>query len=259
MFRIHQCNRRRQLCTQTCITRPEYYNGYHFLHLWCNHDSTGTNWHWVHLRPSSHRCELKKTNKKKKPSGWPSKLLICSDGTAKNKTLCWFVAWKKLSWQQVILEKEKWGRPRGHSCPWVLQAEGLWGSVVSQEGLNAQWEIKPLLTLGLFPGQGSFWVFWYRQHIERKKITTKWGRKKETPPPKKTRDSTKKKRAEKAGWFPPQSQKHFKWQALLSTELWGLSDNCYCAAVRAVFTYTKVVCCAISINSSRIYFPGDFI
>lgn len=81
---------------------------------------------------------------------------------------------------------------------------------------------------------------------------------KKREPPKKTRDSIKK-QAEKAGWFPLQSQKHFNWQAPLSTELWGLSDNCYCAAVRAVFTYTKVVCCAISINASSIYFPGAFI
>lgn len=63
------------------------------------------------------------------------------------------------------------------------------------------------------------------------------GEKKE--PPKKTRDSIKKKKRQKRlDDFLLNCRKPFNWQALSSTELPGLSNNCYYAAVWAVFTYS---------------------
>lgn len=91
--------------------------------------------------------------------------------------------------------KREMGKARG-----IFTSLGTlsWGSVrIGCLPGRAEYTVgnKNLLTLGLFPGQGSFWVCWCHQQRERKKITLKWGEQKE--PPKKTRDSIKKGKSRK--------------------------------------------------------------
>lgn len=52
---------------------------------------------------------------------------------------------------------------------WVPWAEGLWGYDVPSGKVECTAGNKALLTLGLFPGQGSFRESWYRQQREGKK------------------------------------------------------------------------------------------
>lgn len=52
---------------------------------------------------------------------------------------------------------------------WVPWAEGLWGYDVPSGKVECTVGNKALLTLGLFPGQGSFRESWYRQQREGKK------------------------------------------------------------------------------------------
>lgn len=55
---------------------------------------------------------------------------------------------------------------------WVPWAEGLWGYDVPSGKVECSVGNKALLTLGLFPGQGSFRESWYRQQREGKKKKT---------------------------------------------------------------------------------------
>lgn len=102
------------------------------------------------------------------------------------------------------------GKKRNGEVQRAVHVPGYLGSVrICCLPRGAEYTVgnKALLTLGLFPGQGSFWVCSYRQCSEREKNNLKArGKKKE--PPKKTRDSIKKQqKAEKAGRFPPKLQK----------------------------------------------------
>lgn len=69
---------------------------------------------------------------------------------------------------------------------WVPWAEGLWGYAVPPGKVECTVGNKALLTLGLFPGQGSFRERWYRQQSEGEKNNLSRGKQKE--PPKKTTD-----------------------------------------------------------------------
>lgn len=102
--------------------------------------------------------------------------------------------------------KEKRGRPEGCSSARVPLAEGLLGSAVSQEGLNAQWETKPCL----------LWVYSQDKALSgcadivstvrgKKDPQSEGGEKKE--PPKTTRDRIKKRAGDGEKRFSPQLQR----------------------------------------------------
>lgn len=65
---------------------------------------------------------------------------------------------------------------------WVPWAQRLWGYAVPSGKVECTVGNKALLTLGLFPGQGSFRESWYRQQREgRGKITFREENKKNLP------------------------------------------------------------------------------
>lgn len=175
--------------------------------LACNnsHDSTGTDWHWVHLGQPGHRCV------------WVNRASSTgSDSQAKNKEFMPICRRKITRWTTGS-QKEKWGSPVGCSSPWVPLVEDLWGSAVSQEGLNPQWETKPCLLWDYSQDKALSGCAYIVSTVRGKKNNLKAKGEKKNPPRRQALKKKQKDWEKREDDFLLNCRKHFNWQDLFST------------------------------------------